>query len=174
MYKFIATLSAVAILGGCAVGGGAVTKEDRKLIYATGRPVPQKAPEPTSASPVAAVVAPAQPEADRQVIVYFDFDKYEVKQMYLQDLERVAKKLGSSQGGRAVVEGHTDVQGSTEYNVGLGQRRAEAVRKVLESLGAKAGSVEAISYGKERLAEEGKDGNSHAKNRRAEILFVKP
>jgi peptidoglycan-associated lipoprotein len=173
MHKFLLSLSAIAILGGCAVGGGTVTKEDRKLIYATGQAV-QKAPAPTSASPVAAVVAPAQPAATREAIVYFDFDKYEVKQMYLADLERVAKQLATGQGGRALVEGHTDTQGSTEYNLGLGQRRAEAVRKVLESLGAQAGSVEAISYGKERLAAEGKDDASHAKNRRAEILIVKP
>ncbi|NIC43626.1 OmpA family protein [Aquabacterium sp. A08] len=173
MHKLITTLTAAAILGGCAVAGGSVTKEDRQIIYATSRPVPVTAPEPVSANPVAAVVAPAQPEAERQVVVYFDFDKFDVKPMYLKDLERVAGLLKNGP-ARAMVEGHTDAQGSTEYNLGLGQRRAEAVRKVLETYGAPASGLEAISYGKERLAVEGRDEASHAKNRRAEILLVRP
>lgn len=174
MHRLIATLTAAAILGGCAAAGGSVSQEDRKIIYATGRPVPVTAPQPTSTSPVAAVVASAQPKVERQVVVYFDFDKFDVKPMYLQDLERVAKQLKEGSSGKALVEGHTDVQGSTEYNLGLGQRRAEAVRKVLETYGAPAAAVEPVSYGKERLAVEGRDEASHAKNRRAEILLVQP
>lgn len=174
MFRVLASLSAIAILGGCAVAGGSVTQEERRLIYATARPVAQTAPEPTSANPVASVVAPTQPQAERLLVVYFDFDKFDVKPMYLKDLERVAKLLKAAPQGRTLVEGHTDNRGSTEYNVGLGQRRAEAVRKVLEAHGAPSQGLEAVSYGKERLAADGRDEASHGLNRRAEILIVRP
>lgn len=174
MLRVLVSLSAIAILGGCAVAGGSVTQEERRLIYATGRPVAQAVPEPTSANPVASVVAPAQPQAERLLVVHFDFDKFDVKPMYLKDLERVANMLAAAPQARTMVEGHTDNRGSTEYNVGLGQRRAEAVRKVLEAHGAPPQGLDAVSYGKERLATEGRDEASHALNRRAEILIVRP
>jgi peptidoglycan-associated lipoprotein len=70
-----------------------------------------------------------------------------------------------------VVEGHTDERGGSEYNLALGQRRAEAVRHALELLGVQDSQVEAVSFGKEKPAVEGHDEAAWAKNRRAEIAY---
>jgi peptidoglycan-associated lipoprotein len=70
-----------------------------------------------------------------------------------------------------VIEGHTDERGGSEYNLALGQRRSEAVRQALELLGVKDSQVEAVSFGKEKPADEGHDETAWAKNRRAEIAY---
>ena len=75
------------------------------------------------------------------------------------------------QGRRFRIEGHTDERGGSEYNIALGQKRAEAVRRALNALGVADGQMEAVSYGKEKPAMSGNDENAFAKNRRAEITY---
>ena len=104
-------------------------------------------------------------------IVYFDFDSYVVKDQYRPVIEANAKALTTNRKMHMAVEGHTDDRGSSEYNLALGQRRAEAVVKSLTLLGADPTQLEAVSFGKERPAVEGHDEASWAKNRRAEIAY---
>jgi len=102
-------------------------------------------------------------------LVYFDFDSFVVNDEFRSLIDGHAKALAASRAKRLVVEGHTDERGGREYNLALGQKRAEAVAKSLTLLGATEAQVEAVSFGKERPADEGHDEAAWAKNRRAEL-----
>jgi peptidoglycan-associated lipoprotein len=103
-------------------------------------------------------------------VVYFDFDSFVVKDEFRNVVESNAKMLSSDPKRRLTIEGHTDERGGREYNLALGQKRAEAVAKSLALLGATTGQVEAVSFGKERPAVQGSDEAAWAKNRRAELV----
>ncbi len=102
-------------------------------------------------------------------VVYFDFDSYIVKDEFRPTVESYAKVLAADRSKRLAIEGHTDDRGGREYNLALGQKRAEAVAKSLALLGAKDTQVDAVSFGKERPAAQGNDEAAFAKNRRAEL-----
>ena len=104
-------------------------------------------------------------------IIYFDFDSYIVKEEYRPSVEGYAKALSAERKKRLTVEGHTDERGGREYNLALGQRRAEAVARSLTLMGATDTQVEAVSFGKERPAVQGSDEAAWAKNRRAEMNY---
>ncbi|CAM5779728.1 peptidoglycan-associated lipoprotein Pal [Rhizobacter sp. Root404] len=110
-------------------------------------------------------------DALSQRTVYFDFDSYVVKDEYRPLIDRFAKSLAADRKKRLQVEGHTDDRGGREYNLALGQKRAEAVAKSLALLGASDSQVEAVSFGKERPAVQGSDEAAWAKNRRAELNY---
>lgn len=104
-------------------------------------------------------------------ILYFDFDSFVVKDEYRPALGQHARLLGSDRSKRLSIEGHTDERGGREYNLALGQKRAEAVLKSLTLLGANAGQLEAVSFGKERPAVSGSDESVWAQNRRVELNY---
>jgi len=102
-------------------------------------------------------------------VVYFDYDSYALKDEFRPLIESYARALSAAKTKKMVIEGHTDERGGREYNLALGQRRAEAVAKSLVLLGASDGQIEAVSFGKERPAVDGHDEAAWAKNRRAEL-----
>lgn len=102
-------------------------------------------------------------------VVYFDFDSYVVKDEFRPLVDSYAKLMNADRKKKVVVEGHTDERGGREYNLALGQKRAEAVVRSLNLLGVQDGQLEAVSYGKERPADTGHDEAAWAKNRRAEL-----
>lgn len=102
-------------------------------------------------------------------MVYFDYDSFVVREEFRALIEGHAKALTAARTKRLLIEGHTDERGGREYNLALGQRRAEAVSKSLALLGVNGNQVEAVSFGKERPAIDGHDEASWAKNRRAEL-----
>ena len=104
-----------------------------------------------------------------QRVVYFDFDSFALRDDAKPVVEGHAKVLVANKARKLMVEGHTDERGGREYNLALGQKRAEAVAKSLVLLGASEAQVEAVSFGKERPADEGHDEQAWAKNRRAEL-----
>ncbi|MEO6321327.1 MAG: peptidoglycan-associated lipoprotein Pal [Polaromonas sp.] len=103
--------------------------------------------------------------------IYFDFDSYVVKPEFQSVIEAHARYLGANKSRKMAIEGHTDERGGREYNLALGQKRAEAVRRALGLLGVTDSQVEAVSFGKEKPAASGFDESSMAKNRRAEINY---
>lgn len=111
----------------------------------------------------------AQLAAPSQRILYFDFDSFVIRDEFKPLLDGHAKVLAASRGKRMVIEGHTDERGGREYNLALGQKRAEAVLKSLALLGTSESQLEAVSFGKERPAVDGHDEAAWAKNRRAEL-----
>lgn len=107
--------------------------------------------------------------ATTQRVVYFDFDSFVIKDEFKGLLDAHAKVLVRDSGKRLVVEGHTDDRGGREYNLALGQKRAEAVLRSLTLLGVSDKQVEAVSFGEERPAAPGNDEAAWSKNRRAEL-----
>ena len=102
-------------------------------------------------------------------VVYFDFDSFVVTDNFRGLIEGHAKVLAANRSKRLLAEGHTDERGGREYNLALGQKRAEAVAKSLTLLGASEPQIEAVSFGKERPAADGHDEAAWAQNRRVEI-----
>ena len=111
----------------------------------------------------------ASMSAPSQRLVYFDFDSFAIRDEYKPVVEGHAKVLTTARAKKLVIEGHTDERGGREYNLALGQKRAEAVAKSLELLGVSGGQIEAVSFGKERPAVQGNDEAAWARNRRAEL-----
>jgi peptidoglycan-associated lipoprotein len=105
-------------------------------------------------------------------IVYFDFDSSEIKGEGTDIVAAHAKYLAGHANTRVRLEGHTDDRGSREYNVGLGERRAQAVRRALLLQGASDAQISTVSYGAERPAVAGHDEAAWAKNRRVEIVYL--
>lgn len=104
-------------------------------------------------------------------IIYFDFDSYVVKPEFQSVIDSHAKYLGANKSRKLMIEGNTDERGGREYNLALGQKRAEAVRRALGLLGVTDSQVEAVSFGKEKPAVSGLDEAAMAKNRRAELNY---
>lgn len=104
-------------------------------------------------------------------IVYFDYDSYVIKPAFQSLIEVHARYLKADKGRKVAIEGHTDERGGREYNLALGQKRAEAVRNALGLLGVVDSQVEAVSFGKEKPAVQGSDESAMASNRRAEIRY---
>jgi peptidoglycan-associated lipoprotein len=111
-------------------------------------------------------------DGELATVFYFDFDKSEVRPEYSDLLAKHANKLANSAGINIRLEGHTDERGSREYNIGLGERRAQAVRRSLLIQGAAANQIATVSFGEERLASFGSDEGAHAQNRRVEINYI--
>ncbi len=104
-------------------------------------------------------------------IIYFDFDSYLVKPEYASVVNSHVQFLSSRKTTKITVEGHTDSSGGREYNLALGQKRAEAVRRAMALSGLSESQIEAVSFGKEKPADLGGDDAAAANNRRAEISY---
>ncbi len=104
-------------------------------------------------------------------IIYFDFDSYTVKPEFQSVLDAHARFLKSHTATRVTLEGNTDERGGREYNLALGQKRADAVRRALGLLGVPESQMEAVSFGKEKPAVQGSSEDAYAKNRRVELTY---
>jgi len=119
------------------------------------------------AGSTAAGTGSQRPDLKRSV--YYEFDKYEVKPEYRTLVETHARWLKANPQARLTVEGNADEQGSREYNLALGQRRAESVTKIMVLLGAKPDQIEAVSYGEEKPRITGHDEKAWSENRRSDF-----
>lgn len=104
-------------------------------------------------------------------IVYFDFDSFVIRAEARPLIEAHARRLRADGKLRVALEGHTDERGGREYNLGLGQKRADAVRKALSLLGVSDNQMEAVSFGKEKPAVPGTSEAAMQENRRVEINY---
>jgi len=129
----------------------------------------------TSAAPASTLAMHLDPasELSRQRSVYFEYDDSVVQKEYTPVIERHGQYLLKNPTLKVVVEGNTDERGSSEYNLALGQRRAEAVKSALELYGVKNSQVEAVSFGRERPKATGHDEAAWRQNRRADIAYAK-
>lgn len=110
-------------------------------------------------------------ELQRNNIVYFDLDKYDIRSDFAQMLDSHANFLRSNPSYKVTVEGHADERGTPEYNIALGERRANAVKMYLQGKGVSADQISIVSYGKEKPAVLGHDEAAYAKNRRAVLVY---
>lgn len=104
-------------------------------------------------------------------IIYFDYDRAEIKPEFVAIVTAHAKYLNLNASNKVRLEGHSDERGSREYNIGLGERRAQAVRRALMLQGVTEAQITTVSYGEERPAVQGSDEAAYAKNRRVELVY---
>jgi peptidoglycan-associated lipoprotein len=172
MKKLVSAFFLVALITGCAsnVKLNEVPVEDRSGA----NPNPNTAASSVSsldARGIGSLNGVKPGPAGVSNVIYFDYDSFTVKPEFQSVLEGHARFIKADSSRRANIEGHTDERGGSEYNVALGQKRAEAVRRALNALGVADGQMEAVSYGKEKPAMAGNDETAFAKNRRAEITY---
>jgi Outer membrane protein and related peptidoglycan-associated (lipo)proteins len=119
------------------------------------------------------IMDPFNPQSPlaQQRSVYFEFDSYTVPEQYRGLVEMHAGYLRNNTQQRIRIEGNADARGGAEYNLALGQRRSEAVARMMGLLGVNAGQIEAISFGKERPRALGNTEADYAENRRADIVY---
>ena len=104
--------------------------------------------------------------------IYFDFDEFVIKDQYKPIIEAHAKYLQANRNARATLQGNSDERGTREYNIALGQKRADAVKNLMLLLGATEIQIETVSFGKEKPRREGHDETSWAENRRVDIVHA--
>ena len=104
--------------------------------------------------------------------VFFDYDSFVVKDEYRPLVEAHARYLQQNRNARMTVQGHTDERGSREYNIALGQKRADSVKRMMTLLGATESQIETVSFGKEKPRNPGHDESAWAENRRDDILYA--
>ena len=166
--RTIYSLAIVALIAGCSSG----TKlNDAPVVDRSGG---------TGSGGAASGVAPVSIDQSAQTaqgpvgvarIVYFDFDSYTIKPEFQSLIDGHARFLKANPQRRVSIEGHTDERGGREYNLALGQKRSEAVRRALGLLGVPDNQIEAVSFGKEKPAAQGTGEDVWAQNRRAEITY---
>lgn len=163
--KLVLALIAAALVSACSTP---VKVEDKAPVADTSGATDTRGVEPVTGE-VDPLNDPKGVLANRSV--YFDFDKYDVKEEYNGMLSAHAKYLTSHSNRKIMVQGNTDERGGREYNLALGEKRAVAVTKSLSALGVAAGQMEAVSFGKEKPKAQGNDEAAWAENRRADIAY---
>jgi peptidoglycan-associated lipoprotein len=160
------------VLAACANKPVATQPEAVKPVAQTSMPMQ----EPKPVAPPS--VATALPEyldpnsaLNREHSVYFKFDDSGVGPEYKAVVERHGQFLAQHPSVKTAVQGNADERGSAEYNLALGQRRADAVKQALEIYGAKDSQIEATSFGSEKPVAAGHDESAWSKNRRADIVY---
>jgi peptidoglycan-associated lipoprotein len=168
MKKILSVLSLVALLTGCASG---VKLSDVQVEDRTGGTAGQSGVNGLSSRNLGAMQGIKQGPADVEHIIYFDLDSYSVKVEYQSVLEAHARYLRADRNRRVNIEGHTDERGGSEYNLALGQKRSDAVRRSLAVLGVPENQMESVSFGKEKPVAQGSDESAYAQNRRAALNY---
>jgi len=183
MRRILISAALVSLLAACGSTGsktdpGAPVEDRRPDPVTQQKTTPPPAPvtqapvvKPVESKPVVAnpLKDPANVLSKRSV--YFDFDSAVVKDEFKPLVTAHAKFLTDNRGRKVFVQGNTDERGSREYNLALGQRRAESVKKMMLLLGATDAQVEAVSFGEEKPRASGSDDASYAENRRSDIVY---
>ena len=171
----------VAVLAGCAS-----TPEEQEAAGVEDRKPGAKPPtiaqtQPIKQPPVSGVdlttkpggrsilTDPSSPLSKRSI--YFDYDRYDVKEEYRPLVELHARYLRDNKQMKMLIQGNTDERGSREYNLALGQRRSEAIKRMMMLMGVREDQLEAVSLGEEKPKAEGHDEAAWAQNRRGDLLY---
>ena len=178
MKRYLMVAALAAVLAGCgsnvkldppSQGSGAdATATQGAGAGAAGEGAGQSAVTQVQAGPAG---ADAAGPAGVGRVIYFDFDSFTVKPEYQGLVDQHARFLQGNRGRSVAVEGHTDERGSREYNLALGQKRAEAVRRALTLVGATDAQIEAVIFGEEKPAAMGASEDAYSQNRRVEIRY---
>ena len=184
MKRWMTIVAAVGLLVGCASTpdpeqAGAKVEERQPGVTDTKPQVakPTPVPDTSKTKPLAGDAAGAgDPLKDPANIlsrrsVFFDYDSNVVKDEFRPLVSAHAKHLSSNRSRRVTVQGNTDERGSREYNLALGQRRADAVKQMMTLLGAQASQIETVSVGEEKPRAQGASEQAYSENRRADIVY---
>ena len=179
MRSLWAILAIAAVLGGCASKPspetGVPVEERTPAVGAGGAATTAAAGAGVSGTAAAGAQGnplkdPRSPLSKRSV--YFDFDSYVVKDEYKPLIEAHAKYLQGNRNTRMTIQGNADERGSREYNIALGQRRADTVKRMMQLYGATDAQIEAVSFGKEKPRNPGHDEAAWTENRRDDIVYA--
>ncbi len=175
MRKFLLVLF-VSLLVGCGstvpLSDVPVTDATPKAVAGTGSDAQGAGAPSNGVTPVDLSGSGSQTNAPSEAkIVYFDYDSFVIKPEYQSLVAAHARFIKSQSTRKVAIEGHTDETGGREYNLALGQKRADAVRNALALLGVPQNQMESVSFGKEKPAANGADDAAYAKNRRTEIRY---
>ncbi|MET3494201.1 peptidoglycan-associated lipoprotein Pal [Variovorax boronicumulans] len=168
--RTIYSLAIVALIAGCSSGTKLTDTPVTDGRGSAGQQGGASAVAPVTIDPNAGT---AQGPVGVDRIVFFDYDSYTVKPEFQALIDGHARFLKASPQRRISIEGHTDERGGREYNLALGQKRSEAVRRALTLLGVSDSQIEAVSFGKEKPAVQGAGEEAWAQNRRAEIRYTR-
>jgi len=184
MRKLIFIMAALALLAGCASEGtkeqAGAAVEDRKPAVGEIKPPVAVKPAPDTApvaKPVVSKPIAVNPLKDPNNIlskrsVYYDYDSAVIKDEFKPLITAHARYLAQHRSAKMVIQGNTDERGSREYNIALGQRRADSVKQMMLLLGAQESQIETVSFGEEKPRAAGKDEASFSENRRSDIVYA--
>ena len=189
MRKWIIAVFMIAAIAGCASTGSedAAPVEDKAAAATapgagTGATTSGTTTAPiggvsgATGAPASGATSAAALKDPRNILskrnIYFDYDQFTVKDEYKPIVEAHAKYLQANRGARAIIQGNTDERGTREYNIALGQKRADAVKNLMLLLGATEIQIETVSFGKEKPRREGHDEASWTENRRVDIVHA--
>ena len=169
----------IIVLAVCALALAACTSTPVAPVTDAGQPVKPTQNDGASTGKIDTVTPP---NADEELLkgklaersIYFDLDSYVVKDQYRSVVEAHAEFLKKNPQRKVVIEGNADERGSREYNLALGQKRAEAVKSMMRVLGVSEAQLEAVSFGEERPKATGHDEAAYAENRRDDLSYRKP
>ena len=170
-YGFLALLLAGLVIAGCE------TQAPELPPAPEAEPVVEQPPPPPPPPPPAPAfndsMEPYYPDTTRLLerVFYFEFDRAVINAADLEALQVHADVMRGNPSRRVVIEGHCDERGTREYNLALGERRADAVRSFLAAAGVSGSRVETVSYGEERPDDPGQGEDSWARNRRAVMIY---
>ncbi len=169
MKKLLLLVSIAAVLSGCASG---VKLDDVQVDDRSGGASGQTGGVNSSnARGLGAMEGIKTGPVGVEHIIYFDLDSYSVKGEYQSVLEAHSRYLRADRNRRVNLEGHTDARGGSEYNLALGQKRSDAVRRALGALGVPDNQMESVSFGKEKPVAQGSDESAYSQNRRAALNY---
>lgn len=173
--SLLITVIATVALAACSSTPPATNAPVAPAAAPSAPPAPAPAPA-TAPSPAAALVAiPLHQDPNSAISkersVYFDYDDFSIKSQYNSVVENQGKYLQGNSTLTIRVEGNADERGSAEYNLSLGQKRAESMVRALKVYGVKDSQVEAVSYGEERPRAAGHDETAWGQNRRADVVY---
>ncbi len=182
MRKLIFSIAALALLAGCASEGtkeqaGAAVEDRKPAVGEIKPPVKVKPDIAPVAKPVASKPVVANPLKDPNNIlskrsVFFDYDSSVIKDEFKPMVSAHARYLTQNRSAKVAIQGNTDERGSREYNIALGQRRADSVKQMMLLLGAQESQIETVSFGEEKPRATGKDEASYSQNRRSDIVYA--
>ena len=179
MKRWMTMFAVLGMLVGCAstpTEQEGAKVEDAKPAIADTTPVKPKPPKDAKTGPVTTQKVGVDPLKDPANIlsrrsIFFDYDSNVVKEEFKPVVSAHARHLSTNRNTRVTIQGNTDERGSREYNLALGQRRAEAVKQMMTLLGASSGQIETVSFGEEKPRTQGSNEQAWAENRRADIVY---
>jgi peptidoglycan-associated lipoprotein len=180
--QLLSALAAAALIAGCSTAPEDPSQTSGAPVIdpTTGKPAAKPGATQAQKIPGVDLTAKADPKgADPRVksgplarrSIYYDYDQFDIKDEYRALVEAHAKYLRDNPGAKMLIQGNTDERGSREYNVGLGQRRSDGVKKMLMLLGARDNQIESVSLGEEKPQSDGHEESAWSKNRRSDILY---
>ncbi|MEO8315722.1 MAG: peptidoglycan-associated lipoprotein Pal [Pseudomonadota bacterium] len=181
--KLLIVLVAAMLIAGCKskppkVDAPATTDVPAATNPST-NPIPGNTGSQNSGVATVNLTPPAAPGAlgppgalGAQRVIYFDYDSSDVRNEFIDVIAAHGRFLAGNATVRVRLEGHSDERGSREYNIALGERRAQTVKRALALQGVQESQIATVSYGEERPAAVGSDDNAWSKNRRVEIVYI--